>query len=91
MCTDNRTIINVIEDAKADANEVFSLYEQDKGLVGLVKVFNKALTIFYDVKSDGELDYYKHDRCHNVTHELIRRTFGVDEQCVREFYRVYTC
>ena len=91
MCKDRKVINGIIEDAKQDTEEVYALYERDRGLVGLVKCYSRSLAIFYDVSADGVISYFSKSSSEGMSYTLIRRVFGVDDRYIRRMYRVAAC
>lgn len=92
MCKNVRIQEQVIEDAKADTPEVYALFEQGNNLVGLVKVFNRTLAMFYNVHRYGDVDLYAHTSTRDeLSYKLIKRVFGVDDPMLRNMYRVVPC
>lgn len=91
MCKNYKVQHQVIEQAKQDTPEVYALYEQGDNLVGLVKVFNRTLAMFYNVHRYGDTELYAHTSTEGVGFKLIKRVFGVDDPMLRGMYRVVPC
>ena len=96
MCKNKNIIRQAIESAKTDTPEVYRINENERGLVGLVKVYNGKLIVFGNISGDGEFSYTDKD---SIDPEMdvadvirfIRRKIGCATKFDRALVTVAPC